>query len=585
MIIKQIGEFTGNIITTILRNRGIENPEKFLNPSISDYVTNVYNIKNIQIGVETFLEHLSSNSRIGLLVDSDVDGIASASSLYNFIQEFTGGYENIVYFMHDDKSHGLSKKHIEQIIEQNVNFLIIADASTSDVKEIEELYAKGIEVLVIDHHEPEDGYEKTKAILINNQLDFTNKEFVGAGMVLNFLRVVAERTQRPIASKLIDLVALGQIADQSDVSNPEIRGLVFYGLQNIKNPFLKHLVQAEGLIEGSITPKDISFSIAPLINAIIRMGSIEEKEYLFRAFAGINPNEQFFVDKKKKNKEGKMDKYVAQMNLYEYVYDLAGRLRGKQSRLVKKEVETLKKNVFIKGIGIGYISENAKALSGLIAGRMADEYGVPFLALRESEEAFKGSGRGNEKVLPDFKQWLTNTKLFEFVSGHANAFGVGITKENMETLKEGLDDIAKALTKNSTQPSEPTYEVDLIIDGKVDKELVHILETYKGMFGGKIKEPLIAFTNVSVNKKLISYKGSTLNFFEDKMKFVKFGENLDGELEDVLSKYYGDRVLVDFVGTLEMNVWNGNATPQMKVKAYQIKEKPVQKLTIDTIVF
>lgn len=576
MEIRQIGNYNGDIISTVLNNRGIEDIGTFLNPSIRDYKTDVSTIRNMEIGVELFLEFLKVKARIGLVVDSDMDGITSASMIYRFIQDFTGGYEDLHYFLQDGKAHGLSKKVMKEIKEKKIEFLIISDASTNDVQQIEELYQLGIEVLVIDHHEAEEGWQENRAVLINNQLDETNKNFVGAGMVLNFLRAVAQRTNRPIASKLIDLVAVGQIADQSDISDAEIRGLVFYGLKNMNNPFLLHIMETKGIKRGECTPKDISHLVAPPMNAVIRIGEMEDREIIFRAFAGINEDEKFFVEKKKKNKStGKFERFIVEQTLYEYAYDLAERLKGKQNRQVKKELETIKPTVkILGGIGVAFSEPTAKNLSGLIAMRLVDEHGLPFLLCRDSGEFYEGSGRGNETILKDFKKWLHSTGYFELVQGHGNAFGFKIKKENLGFVLEA--------SKQIEIPSENVYEVDAIINEKIDHRIIHAIDSNKEIFGGKVTEPLVAFTNISVNKKLISFKGTTLSFYEDKMKFVKFGTEFE---MDYLDTFEGDRVLVDFVGKLNFNEWNGQRTEQMIIKDFEIKEVPKREVTVENIVF
>ena len=571
MEIQQIGVYTGDIISTILNNRGIKDVETFLYPSIRNYTTNINAIANIDLGIDTFLSHLENNSNIGLLIDDDTDGITSSAMMYGFIQDFTGGYNNISYYLHNRKAHGLTKDVVEKIKKDEINFLIIPDSATNDVEQIAELYQMGIEVLIIDHHEAEEGWQENRGILINNQLDGTNKNFVGAGMVLNFLRGVAERTGKPLASKYLDLVAVGQIADSSDISEPEIRGIVFYGLQNIRNPFLKHMLKEKEVV--NCTPKDIGYAVAPLINAVTRLGSVEEKEVMFKAFAGIDTDKVFFVEKKKKNSDGKFDKVIVEMNILEYAYDLAVKIKGKQDRIVKKEVEEIKKNAITLGIGVGFITnKDIKGLTGLIAGRLSSSYGIPFLIGKTYEGFVDGSGRGNEKVLADFKEWCHSTKLFKLLQGHGNAFGFSI----------GEDEIGQLMELSKEIEVEKTYYVDLVVNEKIDHTLAGTLDKHKEIFGGKVTNPLFAFTNISVNKKLISHKGTTLSFYEDKFKFVKFNEDFD---MDYLDSFAGDRVLVDFVGEISINRWNGMEQPQMIIKDYLIKEQPPKEMTLENIVF
>lgn len=143
----------------------------------------------------------------------------------------------------------------------------------------------------MDHHEQlydEEGNPvistASNTIIINNQLSerYINKSLCGAGVVYKFCEVLDDILNISQAYEYIDLVALGEIADVMDRTTSETNYLMLEGLKNIKNPGLKVLLEAQSfsLKEKAkppyigLTPIDIAFYIAPLLNAITRVGTL-----------------------------------------------------------------------------------------------------------------------------------------------------------------------------------------------------------------------------------------------------------------------------------------------------------------------
>jgi len=571
MKIRQIGERKQTIIETILVNRGITDHNRFLNPNFEIH-TNPYHIKNLAEGLQMFFAHIVANDEIGLLVDCDVDGYSSASIIYQYAKSLRRDVK-IKYFLHDRKTHGLTKNIMEQIANTKIKLMVIPDAATNDKDQIQMLYAMGINVLIIDHHELEDKLPQFGTI-INNQLDETNKHFVGAGMSWKFVQALDNQLNFDFAWKMVDLVAIGQIADVSDISDPEIRSLVMHGLNNISNPFIKQLLSEKfDLSRERVHAQDISFTVNPLINAVVRVGTIEEKETMFKAMNYIDPEIIYTVEKKKKNKDtGKFDKIQVDMNIVEYAVDICKKCKAKQDKIVKKTTERLESEIKNNGIAFGYLDEESAGLSGLIAGKLAQKLEKPTILVKKHDDLYLGSGRGNTKVLMDFKQWCNDSGVVNFAQGHANAFGIGIDLDKIDAFIE----MTKTVDKN-----EQVFEVDLIVDKQVDLNLVGEVDDAKFIIGGKVSEPLFAYTNMTINKKLINQKNTTVNFYEGGMTFVNFGYG--GDINEELKKFNGNTVVVDFVGTLGFNSWSGFKKPQMILREFKIKEVP--PATIDTLVF
>ena len=163
-------------------------------------------LDNIREGAKLYVQHLSKGSKIFVQVDSDVDGYTSASLLYNYTcMVAPASARNIVFRIHDGKEHGV----IVDTVPDGVSLVIIPDAGSNQYKEHKVLRERGVDVLILDHHECEE--ESSDAVVINNQLsqNYPNKALSGVGVVYKFCKFIDEVMGQDIADNYLDLVALG----------------------------------------------------------------------------------------------------------------------------------------------------------------------------------------------------------------------------------------------------------------------------------------------------------------------------------------------------------------------------------------
>ena len=156
------------------------------------------------------IRHISQEDKTFIQIDSDADGYTSSSLLINYLNSLFPGYaqNNISYRVHEGKQHGL----ILETIPEDVKLVIAPDSSSNDYEVHQQLRERGVDVLVIDHHEAEKISEY--ACIINNQLcDYPTKSLSGVGMVYKFCSYIDSLLNIDNANQFIDLVALGLIAD------------------------------------------------------------------------------------------------------------------------------------------------------------------------------------------------------------------------------------------------------------------------------------------------------------------------------------------------------------------------------------
>ena len=421
-------------IQAILEDRGVEDVEEFMRPNRSQEL-NPYDLENIEAAAQLLLKHLRNNSEIMMVVDCDCDGFTSSAILWLYIKHiFPDAHLN--FTVHEHKSHGLEDK-IDWLVEDNqVDLVICADAASYNVKEVERLAEINTDVLIEDHHTQEydnDGNPITitssNAVVVNNQLSpkYTNKSLCGAGVVYKFCEVLDDILGIQQAHNYIDLAALGEIADVMDRTDIETNYIMMEGLKDIHNRGFQTLIEAQSfsLKEKAIypytglTPIDIAFYIAPLINAITRVGSISEKENMFYCF--IEPD-KLVQSTKRGAKLGDTETAAGQ------TARVGTNAKNRQNKIKEKAIDLIdfkiKKNQLDdNNIILVELDEDdniPQEMTGLIAMAIVSKYHKPcMLGRRNSKDEIRGSIRsdGNFAGLPSFKKFLEGSSLVSYVAG------------------------------------------------------------------------------------------------------------------------------------------------------------------------
>ena len=193
--------------------------------------------------------------------------------------------------MHEGKQHGLSDC-INWVNDISPDLVIIPDAGSNDIKYLQELEDKEIDVIILDHHEIEEqDFWRTVChphlYLINSQLpQYPNKFLSGAGVVWQFCKYIDSLSEDKYADWYLDLVALGLDGDMMSLQSFETRQLIFKGLEpsHIHNPFIFEMWQKNKFKLGDApTAWGATFYIVPFVNAITRSGTAEEKELIFNS--------------------------------------------------------------------------------------------------------------------------------------------------------------------------------------------------------------------------------------------------------------------------------------------------------------
>lgn len=574
-------EPTPGAATRYLNKLGIYDIESFLyKPKPSDYIS-PWSLNNMEEMVAALNEVFTKNKKIFLQVDSDTDGITSSAIFYNF---FTSVFPEaqIEYRVHEGKEHGV----ILDTIPVDAQVIVIPDAGSNQLDEQEALAYQGRTVLIMDHHVVNHFQDLDNVIIVNNQTSelYHNKNLSGAGVVYKVIEAYCQKylNNEPRYKNYEDLAALGIIADCMDCRTLDNNAIVMNGLNRINNPMLAQFLEkqsAGGLrIKNPKNPTkiDIAFYVAPLINAVIRSGTLEEKTQLFESFIGVGYNETFTTEWRGE---------IRRESLYEYVARTAVNLRARQNRMKEKSIESLvemvekqglqNNKVLILKVGTETVHKN---ITGLVAMDMVNTFNKPTLVLRPVVETrdgkrcvfYRGSGRAQEVAgFNNFMAVLQESGLMEYVEGHENAFGASVLEENIPALTEFLND------KLADIDFANCNFVDCCLNDRNWNNVV--LKEFGAMeriYGNGIPEPKfhLEFDAKSSDFRIQGSNNDSLKISHNGTTLIKF------KCADLISEYKKlaktpfSKIHVEVIGTSSINSWNGYDNVQIKIQEIELTE-------------
>ncbi|MEQ6356522.1 DHH family phosphoesterase [Lysinibacillus sp. M3] len=582
---------TSNIVTddfleVILGNRGIRDKESFLEPKASNEI-HYSNLHNMKEAVALFKEIENRGRveggkiRVALIIDSDIDGNTSSAILTSYIETLFPHIE-LIFLFHEGKQHGITEDKMKEIVELHkeiaLDLLIVADAGTSDYRQqylISEEHE--IPILILDHHEAENG-ESEFALVVNNQLsdNYPNKALSGVGIVYKFLQALDDEYGYMEAEQYLDLVALGNIADSMDLKSPETRYLVYEGLKNIRNEFLKEIILKQIGDFKRVYPHTMAFGVIPKMNGIIRVGKPEEKVDLFNAFRGI---EQATVNPRTKKSETLPQKVTRQcVNAHKRQKTM------REKWVVKIKEQIVEKNLHENAFLLIELEESFdRDLGGYLAGALAGEYRKPVLMLVwDSEiERFSGSLRGYDGTMKNTKDFLEGLKLFDYLGGHQNACGFKISKDSLFSLNGAINSALEEQNLTGQQKIDVDFYLE---DGQLTTELVDEVYEHEYLWGKGASKPLFAIDiEVDTNKIKKSSSSNMIEWYHNNIKFLQF--TCDRRLLDLMED--GPIVKLTIVGSLSVNHFLGKSTPQFIIEDIAIGEKteftPIEEVKVDDL--
>lgn len=532
------------ITDEILQRRGIVSHED-ISEFLSDRPQKTYDpflLLNMEAGVDLLLSEAEAGHRICIYGDYDADGVTSICVLSRVMRMIT---DNFTYYIPSrfDEGYGLNKEAIGEIRKDGVDLLITVDCGSVSYDEVEYAKELGMKVIVTDHHNVED--VKADCILINPKqpgCGYPFKELAGCGVAFKMVQAICRRKGFPksVINDVLDLTAVGTVGDIVSLLD-ENRTIVKYGLARInagRRKALKMLTEAISL--KTVTSESIAFGIAPHINAAGRMASAREAAELFLSTDSHVMKEKveslvcLNSERKRKQKEA---------------YDKCMEMVTGDERFIVLRTEDIHEGI-----------------AGIVAGKIKDTENKPVVIVTPSGEGcLKGTGRSIEKV-DIFALLKKHDELFMRFGGHRSACGFLMKEENLQRLRQALDEEMALLQEEDPylMEKELSWEAELS-PSELTVQLAKELEKLQP-FGKDNPRPLFMMDGVVIQQVRFMGESETHAAFkavdaEGRMAdciLFRRAQEKKGELMSGMS--------VDLIGAVSLKEWMGRESAQFIVE-------------------
>lgn len=536
------------LLLEILRARGIEgdeNVKEFTSPK-PQLVYDPFLLSNMREGVDCLLDAIDAGKRIVIYGDYDADGVTSTTVLMKTIGCLT---DNLTYYIPSriDEGYGLHKEAIDKIAEDGGEFIVTVDCGSVSYEETKYAHSLGIGTVVTDHHNVAG--QIAEGIVINPKADGDTYPFKGlAGVGVAYKLALAISRVRPIPRSVIadvlELVTIGTIADIMPLVD-ENRTIVKYGLMRInggcKNKGLRRLIELVGLDATTVKASNISFGIAPRINAAGRVGDASLGVKLFLA------EDDMEIERYCKELiESNNTRRALQDKAYEKCLEIAD-IEAENGDFLLIEAEDVHEGIL-----------------GIVAGKIKDSKKRPTVIVTPNGDDYKGTGRSTAKI--DIFEMLNKYRdLFIRFGGHSAACGFTISGEHIEELRERLNEDLLDMSLDDDSIFDDVIDWDADIEtSDVDLELAKALEVFEPC-GRDNEQPVFKFSGVEVYD---------WRFLKNDTKFAKFRigdvfSSIDSVVFHDAQMYYDiieNYGRVDVYASVEINTWKNTSRAQLMVK-------------------
>lgn len=571
--------FEDDLLERVCKNRKVD-INKIKEPSIDDTIPySCLDLLSRAVSIfKVYIEAAQAETivKVGIIVDSDADGYTSSTILYRYLEKHFPDLA-IVYFIHSGKQHGVTKEAAAWAIEQDLSILFVPDAGSDDFNSHKLLREANIMTIVLDHHESVGC--SLNAVVVNSQhsSDYSNKQFSGVGITYKFLQALDDEFGYEGADEYLDLVAVGNVGDSMEMTEPETRYYVYQGIQQLKNEVIREMIfQFTGKFE-KVNPNSLAFDVVPKINGAIRAGSMEEKIELFEALVGHNLDEMH-ENPKARTEANKIETFLKR------AVRQAKNAHGRQNSAKKKWIDKLKKKVVEGKLDQGHIvmivltkkDKFDNNLTGVIAGSLTEYYTKPVLIMTKNEEGFcTGSMRGYDQFTLDTKTLLEATGKFQWVKGHANAAGVCIHEDDIPEVNAALTEVLNELVKmgafqkaENGKSAKRDIPVDFVLKAnQVSGFVVDDVEKYIKYWGKGIEAPKFAVTDLTIDfSKVKISTGGKIDMELNGVSYTQF--TADTRFYDLQET--DQNVTMNVVGTMSVNEFFGKVTKQFIISNFEI---------------
>lgn len=526
--------------------RGITSPED-IEEYLSDKPKRTYDpflMKNMKEGVDLILTEIQAGTRICIYGDYDADGITSVCILHAVLSCLTG---NLTWYIPSrfTEGYGVHREAIKRLHEDGVGLIITVDCGITSNSEVEYAQSLGMRMLVTDHHSVGDALPPCITIDPKQEDEtYPYRNLAGCGVAFKLLQALQRQAGLPreVIREVLDLVATGTVADIVPLTD-ENRTLVKYGLHRLNEKSRSSLKALEDAITlHRITAENISFGIAPHINAAGRMEHAGEAVKLLLA----DPGDRQTIDQQvRRLVECNQQRKLLQEQAYQKCEEMLQARRDTDIPIICLRVD---------GIHEG--------IAGIAAGKLKEKWLRPVILATPGENGLlKGTGRSIPGV-DLFRLLDAHRDLFVRVGGHRSACGFTISEENFRTLQPLLEEEVEEMYRSDPSILDMGGEYDMeLLPGDVTPVLADALSAMEP-FGEGNPQPRFLLRDVKICRP--SYMG-------EKEEHVRFQAAAEGQFAQCVlfrrAQEFRDKIEgsepVCLIGTVRSQFWNGRQRVQV----------------------
>ncbi|MWC28787.1 single-stranded-DNA-specific exonuclease RecJ [Paenibacillus sp. MMS18-CY102] len=542
-----------SLVARLLVGRGIVGEEEaasFLHGGI-ELTHDPYLLAGMEAAVLRIRHAIEHGQWIRIYGDYDADGVSSTSLMVHLLGRLGAKFD--YYIPHRTREgYGMNLAAIDLAAEAGVKLIITVDTGISAVEQIAYAKAKGIDVVVTDHHEPPEVLPEAHAI-INPKLPYCQYPYKSlAGVGVAFKLATALLGEAPL--DLADIVALGTIADVMPLTG-ENRVLVRLGLKQMATgtrPGFVALAETAGVHLNAVTSTNVAFSMAPRINASGRLDHAGGAVELLTA-SDQEAAELLAARLDTLNRE--------RQRIVEEMVEQAKSQWAEKCRVAEEAGQLPPAVIVLAGEGW-----NAGVI-GIVASKMLEKHYKPTVVLGIDPET--GKCKGSARSIDGFDLYAALTacsELFDHFGGHQAAAGMTLHRDKLGELEKSLSE--SALAWLSPEDWIPKTFIDLACSPQeASLDTIDQLALLEPFGAGNPAPRFLIEQQPVADKRTMGKENKHLRLAVGsqpaRLEAVGFGF---GELEQRIA--FGANA--DLVGELSVNEWNGNRKPQLFIQDIRI---------------
>ena len=499
-------------------------------------------LKDMDKAAARITRAVDNMEKIAVYGDYDADGVTSTAMLYSYLE--TRGADVIFYIpQREGEGYGMNIGAVEYLKEQGVSLIVTVDNGISSVQEVARANELGIDVVVTDHHRPQEILPDAVAVVDAYRPDDTSpyKHFSGVGIAFKLLMALEDGAGdvEDLLEAYSDLAAIGTIGDIVPLTG-ENRTLIRAGLERLSQsdrPGVQALLENAGIAGKALTSTNVAFTLVPRINATGRMGAPERAVRLL--ISGYEEEAEVLSEEICADNEER---------------------RRVEAEIAEAAFADIEAKGYMKDRVVVVDGENwHHGVIGIVASRVTERCGKPCMIISRGETEAKGSGRSIEGFSLFEAICACGDLLIKF-GGHPMAAGITLKPENIEAFRKRINQYAA-----ERFPQMPTQTVTL--DCKLNPAALSVSMaqslTQLEPFGNGNPQPVFGLFNMELSNVTPVGGGGHLRLTLEKNGAVITAMRFNTKPEE-LPYHIGDKI--DLAVQLEAREFRGQPSLTVLVR-------------------